>query len=55
MYRASLVGIGLVATLLLSLSSCGVMKRMDELREENDAHSTQFRGKASTPSRILLK
>ena len=37
MYRAYLVGLGLVATMLLSLGSCGVMKRMDELREENDA------------------
>jgi hypothetical protein len=37
MYRAYLVGLGLVATMLLSLGSCGVMKRIDELREENDA------------------
>ena len=37
MSRASLVGLGLVATVLLSLGSCGVMKRIDELREENDA------------------
>jgi hypothetical protein len=37
MYRAYLIVIGLVATLLLSIGSCGFMKRIDELKEQNDA------------------